>query len=49
MMELDFVTSFVNFAAAALTFGAVAMPLFKKTFGLHQTSNLVQTTGAENG
>ena len=31
-MDLDFVTSIVNLAAAALTFGAVAIGLFKKVF-----------------
>ena len=32
-MELDLATSLMNFVAAALTFGAVAIPLFKKPSG----------------
>jgi|EndMetStandDraft_5_1072996.scaffolds.fasta_scaffold1932955_2 Tfp pilus assembly major pilin PilA len=31
-MELELATGLMNVAAAALTLGAVAIPLFKKTF-----------------
>jgi hypothetical protein len=36
MMELELATSLMNFAVAVLTFGAAAIPLFKKDFRVAQ-------------
>jgi len=52
-MELEFVTSFVNFVATALTLGAVTIPLFKKSKIMSSASQRIMrcdaASGVENG